>query len=342
MADHQPLKYQYVSDVKSGVGKDVTALVCTSFPGVLDMIHDAKYFLVDTHGAVRKGPALEAAAETGDDAPTIGGFMVDARNKRLDVIPSRLCNSAVFLLDFGTNRIAEVPISIQRCELLTSLDLRNNLIEIIPENCLEHVPLRYLNLRNNKLRVLPVLPRTLDKLYAGDNQIVSLVPGFTAPPCRLKQCILGGNRIRILPPTIWKLRQLEELDLRCNEIRWLPQQIGGLQSLKRLILFNNALVTIPRVIGDLSALEHIDVLRNPITEDDEVYNCILHSGTVAALRYLCKRMWWKPYLHGIASSTVQSLIHTVLKSAHRAYVNEQIPRLPTECWEQILNFLELT
>ena len=69
----------------------------------------------------------------------------------------------------------------------------------------------------------------------------------------------------ILAP-IWRLKNLEELDLTRARLRVLPAEIGTLTKLKRLYLGKNALKKLPEEIGNLKELEILDLTGNLLDE----------------------------------------------------------------------------
>lgn len=118
---------------------------------------------------------------------------------------------------------------------------------------------------------------------------LQVVPGavWVAGPA-LRVLDLGGNSLRIFPPAVTALTNLQRLRLSHNSltentIAWealtrlpnlmalaldhnqigvIPSIIGQLSSLKRLSLSHNALSSLPQEIGQLKSLEWIDAAHN--------------------------------------------------------------------------------
>jgi hypothetical protein len=75
---------------------------------------------------------------------------------------------------------------------------------------------------------------------------------------------LSSNLIVTLPPEIGRLEKLEELDLSSNHIEVIPLEIARLEKLKRLSLSSNHIVTLPREIGQLQELTNLNLSSNQI------------------------------------------------------------------------------
>ena len=72
----------------------------------------------------------------------------------------------------------------------------------------------------------------------------------------------SASRIKILPGTIEKLTELEELDLGRNGIKTVPSQIASLKKLKRLALDYNEIHELPEFIGKLKNLKELSICSN--------------------------------------------------------------------------------
>ncbi len=91
--------------------------------------------------------------------------------------------------------------------------------------------------------------------------------------------VVGFNRcgLKILPPSIGYLKQLEELYLTENKLKNLPESIGNLNSLKKLDLSDNHIIELPSEIENLTNLKELYLDHNIITSI---------SGSIAKLRNL--------------------------------------------------------
>jgi Leucine-rich repeat (LRR) protein len=71
-----------------------------------------------------------------------------------------------------------------------------------------------------------------------------------------------ASKIKPLPATIAKLRNLEELDLGRNGLQTIPPEISNLKNLKKLGLDYNNLHDIPSFIGELKNLREFSIRSN--------------------------------------------------------------------------------
>lgn len=67
--------------------------------------------------------------------------------------------------------------------------------------------------------------------------------------------ILDGQQLEQIPPEVWKMPQLETLDLRRNAIKVLPETLGELKALKFLLLGKNQLQQVPQSLPDLVQID---------------------------------------------------------------------------------------
>ncbi|MGC9393441.1 MAG: leucine-rich repeat domain-containing protein [Anaerolineae bacterium] len=76
---------------------------------------------------------------------------------------------------------------------------------------------------------------------------------------------LSDMGLREVPPEVWDLAHLTELDLRDNRLKVLPPDIARLTNLERLSLDGNRLEVLPPEIGQLAHLEWLDLDGNRLT-----------------------------------------------------------------------------
>ena len=81
----------------------------------------------------------------------------------------------------------------------------------------------------------------------------------------LRQLDLGYNKISVIPDAIGNLTNLEYLNLGYNRISVIPDAIGYLTNLKTLILEWCEISVIPDSISNLTNLEYLDLVKNPLT-----------------------------------------------------------------------------
>lgn len=80
--------------------------------------------------------------------------------------------------------------------------------------------------------------------------------------CRLSLCNMG---LTTFPPWLFKLTNVNELDLSRNKIKKLPENIGSFSSLRWLDLHSNNLESLPDSIGSLVRLTYLNLCNNRLT-----------------------------------------------------------------------------
>ncbi|CAK7894539.1 hypothetical protein CAAN1_02S05292 [[Candida] anglica] len=80
------------------------------------------------------------------------------------------------------------------------------------------------------------------------------------------QLYLTNNKLRVLPPSLFKYRKLNVLGLRRNKLEKIPSQIGKLSNLTDLYLGTNRLEYLPHTILDLPHLGILSAGPNPFLE----------------------------------------------------------------------------
>ncbi|XP_021358112.1 leucine-rich repeat serine/threonine-protein kinase 2-like [Mizuhopecten yessoensis] len=232
------------------------------------------------------------------------------------------------VLLLSSNNIQELPEAPLGMAMLQTLNLSDNRISFIPEQCLTGCPrLETLDLSNNRLVRLPsetiVTELTrLAKLKLARNQLMEKEP-FYIPKLilelpSLRSVDLSGNGLVGLPaPLHWKSTMLKEILLCRNSISKLNLEGAKAWSkLEALNVSNNNISELHKEIGQLTSLTSLDIS----------YNKSLTSLPDELGR--CSKMWEMP-LKGIGFSLdrihrgkVKDLIaflHNKLKKATRYY-----------------------
>jgi len=144
-------------------------------------------------------------------------------------------------------RLAKIDKRITKLMNLTELDLVENEIENLPEDCEALTRLSTLNLANNKINVIP--------------------RGFSAGQLSktLTSLNLTSNSIKLLPNHVCQLAQLVSLHIDENELTQLPPSLGNLSKLKILTATNNKIKFLPGSSAALR-LEKLDLSSNPWDE----------------------------------------------------------------------------
>ncbi len=89
--------------------------------------------------------------------------------------------------------------------------------------------------------------KNLNKLYLGDNQLVSLSEDIKYLK-QLRVLYLRNNKLAFLPSDISQLSQLQTLDLGNNQLAFLPKEIASLNQLHELYLDKNPLQSPPSYV----------------------------------------------------------------------------------------------
>lgn len=132
----------------------------------------------------------------------------------LKLIPSQICHfTNLVKLQVAFNQLTYVPSAIFQIPCLENVDLSYNSISALPEALLGKVSpsLHTLTLSNNMLCKFP-------EYFVGSE---------------LRCLDLSKNRFKVVPESVYGIKQLESLNMSNNgEIRFIPYELGGLKHLK--------------------------------------------------------------------------------------------------------------
>ncbi|OBS69562.1 hypothetical protein A6R68_01897, partial [Neotoma lepida] len=121
----------------------------------------------------------------------------------------------------------------------------NSIDEIIPEQLEAFQSLEALDLSNNNISELRTTfpPLQLKYLYINNNRVMSMEPGyFDNLASTLLVLKLNRNRISAVPPKMFKLPQLQHLQLDHNNLTEITKGwLYGLLMLRELHLSQNAI-----------------------------------------------------------------------------------------------------
>uniref|UniRef100_A0A8C2VMP6 Leucine rich repeats and immunoglobulin like domains 3 n=2 Tax=Chinchilla lanigera TaxID=34839 RepID=A0A8C2VMP6_CHILA len=155
---------------------------------------------------------------------------------------------------------------------ITLLSLAGNRIaEILPEHLKQFQSLETLDLSGNNISELKTAfpPLQLKYLYINSNRVTSMEPGcFDNLANTLLVLKLNRNRISTIPPKMFKLSQLQHLELNRNKIRNVDgltfQGLGALKSLK--MQRNGVTKLMDGAFWGLSNMEILQLDHNNLTE----------------------------------------------------------------------------
>ncbi|XP_019808223.2 leucine-rich repeats and immunoglobulin-like domains protein 3 isoform X6 [Orcinus orca] len=155
---------------------------------------------------------------------------------------------------------------------ITLLSLAGNkIVEILPEHLRRFQSLETLDLSGNNISELKTAlpPLQLKYLYINSNRVTSMEPGyFDSLANTLLVLKLNRNRISALPPKMFRLPQLQHLELNRNKIKNVDgltfQGLGALKSLK--MQRNGVTKLMDGAFWGLSNMEILQLDHNNLTE----------------------------------------------------------------------------
>ena len=133
----------------------------------------------------------------------------------------------------------------------------------------------------------PLVAQLLDSASLSSQPVFNNLDSALLNPDKVYRLNLRGQKLKIFPENVLKLKNLQELDLSknkltslpekiglltnlqilnvsVNQIETLPDSIGMLIHLERIIAFKNNLIGLPRQIGNLENLEVLDIWSNDL------------------------------------------------------------------------------
>jgi len=152
----------------------------------------------------------------------------------------------------------------QGLQNISSMNLNNNLLTLVPDSIGNLTALTVLNLSDNQLTSIPDSIGNLTalaKLYLGKNQLTS-IPDSIGNLIALTGLNLNKNKLTSISDSIGNLTALTALNLNNNQLTSIPDSIGKLTALTKLELTNNQLTSIPDSIGNLTALTTLNLSEN--------------------------------------------------------------------------------
>jgi len=133
---------------------------------------------------------------------------------------------------------------------------------------------------------------------------------------KLTKLLLWGKNIKVIPPEIGLLTNLDYLSIRNNKIITLPPEIGLLTKLDYLSLDDNKIITLPPEIGLLTNLQYLSISKNQLTT---------LPSEIGSLKKLVRL-----YLNGNKITALPPEIGSLSNLEHLWLHNNQIVTLPLE------------
>ncbi|KAF7977720.1 hypothetical protein HWV62_2778 [Athelia sp. TMB] len=220
------------------------------------------------------------------------------------VIPESLGElSQLRHLSCSDNALDALPASIGRLQRLETLDAHNNSLLELPASVWNCASLVHINVTSNQLgrihdpptgpvktegdslgssitadrktsavgsvvsltgRTIPPLAHSLERLYAGENNLTEDVLHPFTMLRELRVLNLSFNEIQEIPTSFFKnLDKLQELYLSGNKLTSLPaEDLLGLTQLSVLFLNGNKLQTLPHELNQIKSLSVLDIGSN--------------------------------------------------------------------------------
>jgi Leucine-rich repeat (LRR) protein len=172
------------------------------------------------------------------------------------------------LVKAARNQLDQIPILAVNSKSITHLDMRSNVLSLLPEAVASSMPLiEILRLDSNQIFELPSSVRDWCRLRAlsiCNNNLIE-IPVQTAAWTNLKVLRVSHNRLTSLTPACGKWRLVQVIDLAFNRLEMLPPELNGCTSITRLDASGNALKAFPVGVISSPSLKYLLLHSNLIT-----------------------------------------------------------------------------
>lgn len=210
----------------------------------------------------------DAQDNTNDDS------ILDLTNAHLSSLESVSLDASLVSLDLTANRLKQLESSLLALPALTTLSLRQNLLEDATDigQLASAGQLNELILQDNRLTAVPQLGAflSLQRLELSYNQIKSLTPLSYLEQSPLQSLYVASNKITEADG-IQRLTHLTQLDLGCNRLRTCSP-VANLINLKELWLGRNRLTVIEH-LSRLNNLQQLSLQSNRLESVDGLGGC---------------------------------------------------------------------
>ncbi|KAK2961842.1 putative leucine-rich repeat protein [Blattamonas nauphoetae] len=231
--------------------------------------------------------------------PTLTCLLL-AHNLLTDISDGLITLSNLQTLDVSFDSLAIIQPSISQLASLVKVNFGFNKIKEVPNELFRIPTLTHLILSHNKLTSLPTDPAmspncdlSLGFVDPLRNSMIYEKTGTGTHPgavlCALERLLLASNRLTSVPPLVSQFRQLHTLSLAGNGISELPRHFfRSLPSLSRLDLLFPELTHLPESIKSENTKRiSLDVSFNKLTSLPHFLvdtNSSLHSSQLLSLR----------------------------------------------------------
>ncbi|XP_049586378.1 leucine-rich repeat-containing protein 40 isoform X1 [Syngnathus scovelli] len=166
----------------------------------------------------------------------------------------------------ASNRLTSLSDDIRLLPALTTLDLHDNQLQMLPAALGELRELQQLRLGLNCLRSLPMEVYALKNLrnLTLQQNLLDALPEELGQLEALTELDLSDNRLTELPSSLGRLCRLQKLHLCRNELGRLPDSLSLLTNVKLLDCSNNLLSDVPTSLSQMAALEQLYLRHNKL------------------------------------------------------------------------------
>ncbi len=171
------------------------------------------------------------------------------------------------LLNLTENDLKELPRDLFQIESLEILSVRNNNIQFIPEGWTCEGSLKHFDVTLNPMQSIPESLRgcSVLKELLISGCALSVLPNWIGELRSLEMLVAGGNGFVSLPDSVVYLTSLKHLGIWDCALTHLPDSIGDMIGLEEVSLAYNNLSVLPDSIVELS-LERLNLDHNPLTD----------------------------------------------------------------------------
>ncbi|CDW72568.1 leucine rich repeat family protein [Stylonychia lemnae] len=167
-------------------------------------------------------------------------------------------------LSFTDQNLTEVPKQLLAAtfQLISHLDLSNNLITQITETLINCVPgLTTLLISSNKLAYFtPAIKRLRHlRVLKINSNCLNMIPNEIGDLFELEELDASDNKLFGLPDSICNLNQLKTLNIQQNMIRYLPPELDQMRRIECLYIDSNLFTSIPCSLGRLNNIKEFSL-----------------------------------------------------------------------------------
>jgi Leucine-rich repeat (LRR) protein len=175
---------------------------------------------------------------------------------------------AIQFVKIARNQLDQIPILAVNSKSITHLDLRSNVLSVLPDAVVSGMPLiEILRLDSNQIAELPSTVRDWSRLRALSicyNNLAE-IPVQTAAWTCLRVLRLSHNRLTSVTPACGKWKLVQVIDVAFNRLDVLPPELSGCSSITRLDASGNALKAFPIGVISSPTLKYLLLHSNLIT-----------------------------------------------------------------------------